>query len=73
MKVHEDMIKTEARKFLDFYSAKTHELPGALPPGPPPGALPLDSTPKAGPGPHPCWALRQAACGAGIARTLFPI
>ena len=37
------------------YLLKIRELPGALPPGPPVGALPLHPArgPKAAPGPHP--------------------
>ena len=37
------------------YLLKTRELPGALPPGPPAGALPLHPARarKAAPGPHP--------------------
>ena len=37
------------------YLLKIRELPGALPPGPPAGALPLHPArgPKAAPGPHP--------------------
>ena len=63
------MIKTKARKtwewscefyppkqvFLDFWSAKTNELPGAPPPGPQPGALPLDPTR----GPKNLWFVKQ--------------
>ena len=41
---------------------KTPELPGALPPGPPPGALPLDPTGalKWVPGPHTVMLTRFA-------------
>ena len=63
--------------FLVFQSAKTHELPGAPPPGPLPGALPLDPTrgPKAGPWTPP---VRAGLHGKPLAVqampcTLFPI
>ena len=49
-------LKNECQEGLpkEFQSAITHELPGAPPPGPLPGALPLDPTGalERAPGPH---------------------
>ena len=85
----EDLIKTEARKTWSdgvnftlqnrfsctFKVLKPMSFRGLRPlvpcqglcPWTPPGAL------RQAPGPHPCWASRQAARGAGYVCTLFPI
>ena len=51
----------EERRFGVLKTLKTHELPGALPPGPPPGRCPC--TPpgalKRAPGPHAVKTLRS--------------
>ena len=67
-------LKNECREGLPkgFLCAKTHELPGAPPPGPPPGALPLDPTGalKRAPGPH---AVRLARYARSNSRFAFVI
>ena len=85
----EDMIKTEARKTWSdhvnftlrnrfswtFKVLKPMSFRGLCPlalcqgrcPWTPLGAL------RRAPGPHPCWASRQAARSAGYARMLFPL
>ena len=83
----EDMIKTEARKTWSdhvhftlqnrfpwtFKVLKTHELPGALPPGPLSGALPLDPPdPKVGPWTPPVLGFTASRSQCGLCPHVIP-
>ena len=71
-KLHFLSLLTTILKALN-YLLKTRELPGAPPPGPPAGALPLHPArdPTAGPWTPPVWGARLRARGALRAR-IFP-